>query len=340
MKIAHIMAGADAGGAELFYERLAAAQHEAGHQVLPVMRANPARARRLREHHLEPCELRFGGRLDLRTGPRLRRALRGFAPRVAVAWMNRAARLTPRGDWVLAGRLGGYYDLSYYRNCDHLIGNTRGLVDWICGQGWPAARVHHLPNFARDHASLAHCRPDWLPPGARLVLALGRLHRNKAFDVLIRALAWVPEAVLVIAGEGPERGALEALARQVGVASRLRMPGWSDDPGALLAGADLLVCPSRHEPLGNVVIEAFSGRLPVVAASAAGPVELISSGEDGILVPLEDAPALAAAIGAVLGDAALAARLAAAGRRRFERDFAAAPVLARWDAVLSGLEHA
>ncbi|WP_428375539.1 glycosyltransferase [Lichenicoccus sp.] len=340
MKIAHIMAGADAGGAELFYERLAAAQHAAGHQVLPVMRANPARARRLRAERLEPCELRFGGRLDLLTGPRLRRALRRFQPRVAVAWMNRAARLAPAGDWVLAGRLGGYYDLSYYRSCDHLIGNTLGIVDWIRAQGWPAARVHHLPNFADDHAMLARVRPDWLAPGSKLVLALGRLHRNKAFDVLIRALAGVPDAVLVIAGEGPERGALEALARQIGVASRLRMPGWSDDPRALLAGADLLVCPSRHEPLGNVVIEAFSARLPVVAASVAGPVELISSGEDGILVPPEDVPALAAAIGAVLGDAGLAARLAAAGRRKFERNFARAPVLARWDAVLSGLEHA
>ncbi len=340
MKIAHIMAGAEAGGAELFFERLAAAQHAAGHQVLPVIRANAARGRRLRAGRLEPCELRFGGRLDLLTRPRLRRALRRFGPRVAVAWMNRAARLAPRGDWVLAGRLGGYYDLSYYRHCDHLIGNTHGIVDWIRAQGWPAARVHHLPNFADDHATLAHLRPGWLPPGRRLVLALGRLHRNKAFDVLIRALAGVPDALLVIAGEGPERGALEALARQVGVASRLRMPGWSDDPRALLAGADLLVCPSRHEPLGNVVIEAFSARLPVVAASASGPVELISSGEDGILVPPEDAQALASAIGAVLGDPALAARLADAGRRKFEREFAVAPVLARWDAVLSGLEQA
>ena len=334
------MAGADAGGAELFYERLAAAQHAAGDAVLPVIRANPGRARRLRQARLEPCELRFGGRLDLLTKPRLRRALRRFQPSVAIAWMNRAARLAPQGDWVLAGRLGGYYDLSYYRNCDHLIGNTHGIVEWVRTQGWPAARVHHLPNFADDHAGLVHARPDWLPPGARLVLALGRLHRNKAFDVLIRALAGVPDAVLVIAGEGPERAALEALARQVGVASRVRMPGWSDDPRALLAAADLLVCPSRHEPLGNVVIEAFSARLPVVAASAAGPVELIDSGEDGILVPPEDVPALASAIGAVLGDAALAARLAAGGRRKFEARFARVPVLARWDAVLSGLEQA
>ncbi len=340
MRIAHIMAGARVGGAELFYERLVTAQHGAGSAILPVMRADAARARRLRAGGVGPLQLRFGGRLDLLTRPRLRRALQRFGPDVAVAWMNRAARLAPRGDWVLAGRLGGFYDLSYYRRCDHLIGNTRGIVDWIAHQGWPAARVHYLPNFATDHGDVARSRPSWLAPGTKLVLALGRLHRNKAFDVLIRAMAEIPDAVLLIAGEGPERASLEALARSVGVASRLRMPGWSDDTGSLFAAADLLVCPSRHEPLGNVVIEAFSARLPVVAASAAGPVELIDTGKDGILVPPEDAPALAAAIGAVLGDPALASRLAQAGRRKFERDFAEAPVLARWATVLSGLEQA
>ncbi len=121
--------------------------------------------------------------------------------------MNRAARLAPRGDWVLAGRLGGYYDLRYYRRCDHLVGNTRGLVRWIVAQGWPASRAHYLPNFAAD---LAGAVPERLgmPLDRPLVLALGRLHRNKAFDVLIRALPRLPGVHAVIAGEGPERPAL------------------------------------------------------------------------------------------------------------------------------------
>ena len=170
------------------------------------------------------------------------------------------------------------------------------------------------------------------------MLALGRLHRNKAFDVLIRAMRGVPDAHLLIAGEGPERAALEELARREGVAGRLRMPGWCDNSSELLASADLLVCPSRHEPLGNVIIEAFSARLPVVAAASQGPVELITSGADGILAPLEDAGALGAAIGAVLGDPALAARLGRAGRARFEAEFAEGPVLARWHEFLSRVE--
>src|SRR5439155_10941097 len=114
MSIAQIMAGSPAGGAELFFERLTIALATAGETVLPVIRRNAARAKLLSGAGLAAVQLGFGGPFDLPTRVRLRMALRRFAPRVVVAWMNRAASFTPRGDWVLAGRLGGYYDLAYY----------------------------------------------------------------------------------------------------------------------------------------------------------------------------------------------------------------------------------
>ena len=313
------------------------AQHRAGDAVLPLIRTDAARAARIAA--ASPAQFDFGGALDLRTRPRLAAALRRFAPRVAVAWMNRAARFAPPGDWVLAGRLGGYYDLSYYRRCDHLVGNTRALARWIVAQGWPAARAHYLPNFAPDLAAAAPERFG-VPPNRRLVLALGRLHRNKAFDVLIRALPRLPGVHAVIAGEGPERDALAALARGEGVADRVQLPGWREDTAALLAGCDVLACPSRHETLGNVVVEAFAAGRPVVAAASAGPRELIRPGEDGLLVPVEDAEALATSLGLVLQDPGFAARLARAGRDRFEQEFAEAPVLAQWRGFLGRVEKA
>ena len=339
MRIAHIMAGAPAGGAELFFERLTVAQQASGETVLPLIRRDPARAARLSAAGLPPIQLGFGGALDLLTRPRLRAALRRFAPRVAVAWMNRAARMAPRGPWVLAGRLGGYYDLRYYRRCDHLIGNTRGITDWIIAQGWPAARVHHLPNFSPD---LRGAAPAVLPtpPGAPVVLALGRLHRNKAFDILIRALPLLPGVHAVIAGDGPERPALQALASQEGVADRLHLLGWRTDQAALLAACTVLACPSRHEPLGNVVLEAFSAARPVVAADAAGPTELIANGTTGLLVPHDDPTRLAQAIDTILQDPALAARLAAAGRACYEAAHQPTPVLQRWHAALAQMEQA
>jgi glycosyltransferase involved in cell wall biosynthesis len=337
MRIAQVMAGSPAGGAELFFERLTIALAEAGETVLPVIRRNAARADLLSAAGVAAVQLGFGGPLDLTTRVRLRAALRRFAPRVVVAWMNRAASFTPRGDWVLAGRLGGYYDLAYYRRCDHLIGNTRGIADWIARQGWPAAKVHHLPNFSPDMEGAIPAALG-LPGGVRLVLGLGRLHRNKGFDVLVRALPALPGVHAVIAGEGPERASLLRLAGRVGVADRFHLLGWRGDTASLLGAADLLVCPSRHEPLGNVVIEAWSARRPVVAAAADGPRELIMSGRDGFLVPPEDPKALANAIANVLNDAERAVALAAAGRLRYEAEHAEAVVVACWRQFLATME--
>ncbi|MFT8656029.1 MAG: glycosyltransferase [Acetobacter papayae] len=338
-RVAHVMAGAAAGGAELFFERLCMAQAAQRLPVLPVIRRNAERAARLRNGGAEPLQLPFGGRLDLRTGPRLRRALQAFAPRVTVAWMNRAAQFTPKGDWVLAGRLGGYYDLAYYRRCTHLIGNTRGLKTWMIEQGWDEKRVHYLPNFATDLAHTPAIWPAGLPEGAPFLLALGRLHTNKAFDVLIRSLRHVPRIPLVIAGEGPERAALEELARREGVHERVLMPGWAVDPGGLIRACAALVCPSRHEPLGNVVIEGFSAARPVVAAASQGPTELIEHGKNGLLAPVEDATALATALNEVLENPTLAHNLAQAGRATYDSTFAPAPVLRAWQDFLSTVEN-
>jgi glycosyltransferase involved in cell wall biosynthesis len=274
----------------------------------------------------------------MRPVPRLRGLLAAFRPEVVVAWQSRASRFAGRirrggAPWTLVGRLGGYYDLKYYRHCDHLVGNTRDLQAWFIRQGWPAERAHFVPNFAHDFAGLA---PAALPAPAGMprLLALGRLHVNKGFDVLLRALALLPGVHLSLAGEGPERAALERLTRELGVADRTAFLGWRQDTGALLAACDVFVCPSRHEPLGNVVLEAWSAARPVVAAAAQGPVELIREGETGLLVPKEAPAPLAAAIAGLLADPARAARLAAAGRAEFERAHAEAPVLARWHAFL------
>ncbi|HEY8614214.1 MAG TPA: glycosyltransferase [Roseomonas sp.] len=337
MRIAQIMAGAPMGGAETFFERISVALHGAGDTVLPVIRRDPSRAARLRAGGLAPVELAFGGPIDFLTAPRLDKALREFRPDVAVAWMNRAARFAHPGSWVLVGRLGGYYDLSYYRRCDHLVANTRDLVRWIVSQGWDAARVHHLPNFAPDFSG---AKPAALPasPGAVKLLAMGRLHANKGFDTLLRALALVPRAHLSLAGEGPERAALEGLAHSLGVQDRVAFLGWREDAGALLAGCDMFILSSRQEPLGNVVLEAFSAGVPVIATATPGPQELIADGESGLIVPVDDPESLAHAIKDLIADPDRAASLAEEGRAAFEAQHAEGPVLARWRALLPALQ--
>jgi glycosyltransferase involved in cell wall biosynthesis len=340
MRIAQLMAGAAQGGAELFFERMSIALAQAGDTVLPVIRDEPARRGRLRAAGLDPALLRFGGRLDPFTRPRAQRILESFGTDVAIAWMSRAAFHAPRGRWSLLGRLGGYYDLKYFRRCDHLIGNTRDIVRWIATQGWPPERVHYLPNFVADFADAAPAARAVLgvPEDARLVLALGRLHAVKGFDVLIRAASLMPDVHVVIAGEGPERARLAALIAQLDLAGRVHLAGWRTDTGALLRMADVFVSASSHEPLGNMVLEAFSAGIPVVATAAEGPREVITDGIDGVLVPVGDAAALAQAILRVLSSPGQAASLGAAGRARYEMLYSEPVVVAAWQALLDRLK--
>src|SRR6185312_17433697 len=131
---------------------------------------------------------------------------------------------------------------------------------------------------------------------APLALALGRLHRNKGFDVLLEAIARIEGLYLWLAGDGPLEADLKRRAASLGIAGRVRFLDWRADVPALLAACDVLVSSARIEPLGNTIIEAWAAAKPVIAASASGPAELIADERTGLLVPLEDAAALAAAL--------------------------------------------
>jgi glycosyltransferase involved in cell wall biosynthesis len=161
-----------------------------------------------------------------------------------------------------------------------------------------------------------------------LALALGRLHPNKAFEILLDAVAQVPKLYLWLAGEGEERPALERRIASLGIGDRVRLLGWREDVAALLAAADMLVSSSRHEPLGNVVIEAWAAGVPVVATASAGPGALLKDDETGLLVPVEDAPALGAALARLAGDKSLRQALAARGEAAFRAEFSQARVVA------------
>lgn len=336
MRVLQVMAGARHGGAELFFERLLPALARAGVAQRAVIRTMPERAARLRAAQIETVELRFGGALDLYSRVALRREIAAYQPDIALSWMSRATQKMParglgQARPIHCARLGGYYPLKHYRHCDHLIGNTLDIVGYVTAQGWPAARAHYLPNFVEARIAPPLPRDTFsTPTGAPLLLAMGRLHASKGFDVLLTALAQVPGAHLWLAGEGPEEQALRTLAAQLQVSDRTRFLGWRDDGPALMAAADLLICPSRIEPLGNVVLEAWAHAVPVVAARARGPETLIENDVSGVLVACDDADGLARAIRRIVGDPAFSADLVAAGQRAHAQNFTEAAVVARY----------
>ena len=332
MSVLHLLGTAGEGGAETYFLDLIAALTDDGVAQAAAIRANASREAALERLSIPTGVFRFGGPLDILTKPKLKGFATRHEVRLALAWMNRAARHTPAGPWARIGRLGGYYNLKYYRGFDELVANTEDIAEWVVGQGWPAGKVRYIPNFALAPPDAAPADRAELqtPEDVPLLLAMGRLHEAKAHDVALQALAKTPDAYLWIAGAGPLEAKLRAMAQALGVAPRVRFLGWRTDPSALYRAADICVFPSRYEPLGNVVIQSWAHGLPVIAAASQGPAALIADGEDGLLVPIDDADALAEAIGRLIADPMLRIRLVQNGAERVEAQFSPAAVVAQW----------
>ena len=334
MRVLQVMAGAAHGGAEAFFCRLVPALSRSGVEQRAVIRTHPQRAAALSAAGVDTVQLPFGGILDITTRLRLKREIGRFQPAIVMSWMNRATVSCPRGRFIHIGRLGGYYNLKYYRHCDHLIANTQDIARYLVANGIAPEQVHYIPNFVAQAPAEAVPRHAFATPnGAPVVLAMGRLHPNKAFDILLDAWGEVPDAILWLAGEGPERARLERQAEQLGLSARVRFLGWRDDVSALLRTATVFVCPSRHEPLGNVVLEAWAHGVPVVAADSQGPGSLIRHRHNGLLVARDDAGALAAAIRELLSAPDLAATLGEHGRASYQAEFTEAKVVGRFIAL-------
>jgi glycosyltransferase involved in cell wall biosynthesis len=164
-----------------------------------------------------------------------------------------------------------------------------------------------------------------LPSSARVLLGVGRLVRQKGYDVALQAFASIrerhPEAVLVIVGEGTERPQLERQRQELRLGESLHLPGRAGDVTAWLQRADVLVHPARWEGFGLVLLEAMLASLPVVATRVSAIPEIVADGETGLLVAADDPAALAGALGRVLDEPALAVRLGEAGLARARSDF-------------------
>jgi len=141
-----------------------------------------------------------------------------------------------------------------------------------------------------------------IPDGAPLLLCVARLAPQKAVDTAIRALPSIPNATLLVLGEGPERGRLEQLARALGVSDRVLMPGRVGDVAALYRRCNVVVHPARWEGFGLAMLEGMLAGRPVVAADAGSAPELVADGMTGLLFSPDDSEALARDVATVLAD--------------------------------------
>jgi glycogen synthase len=238
-------------------------------------------------------------------------ARRWSAPLVVTVHMSPRHTLTGTGARERFLRtVGGGAEAVAVRRAAAVVTLTDRLAELVRGSV-PAARVHVIPSGTRVF--------DAVPAAPTGVLFVGRLHRQKGVDTLVRALPLLPPtASVLLVGDGPERAALRRLADELGVADRITVTGFVPHgmvPG-LLAGADVVVMPSRYEELGTALIEAMAAGRPVVATRVGGIPELVRDGVDGLLVPPDDPQALAKAVTRVLANPVLAAELGANGRGR------------------------
>lgn len=233
-----------------------------------------------------------------------------------------------------------------YRHADAIVAVSEGVRQEVLqGFGVPPQRVTTIYNPVLSDAQLAAAREpgagEGAAPRARRLVAVGRLTRQKGFDILVEALARVPKTPawhLDIWGEGPERPALEASIRLHRLQDFVSLRGYTADPLAAMRAADLYLLSSRHEGLPTVLIEALACGPQIIAADCPhGPREILLEGELGRLVPPEDAGALAAAIADFLLGKHRVSPERLLGRAR---DFGADTAASRWLQLLVDLPGA
>ena len=361
MRITLAISSFDIGGAQRVMALMANHWAAQGHDVTLVSLC-PQSQDRFELHHLVkrvPLNLmsvsaHFGQALSQNAVRvmRLRDELRRLQPDVVISFMDTTNVLT-----ILASRgLGFPVIIServdprrhaigvawntlrslLYRRADALVVQSPDLRSWakeVAGD----ARVDIIPNpikpmfngSAKDARRLG---------GGRTVVAMGRLVRQKGFDLLIEAFARCavqhPEWSLVILGEGEERSNLESLIAAKYLQDRVRLAGQVPYPGQILGQADLFVLSSRFEGFPNALMEAMACKLAVISTDCpSGPRDIVRDGVDGLLIPPDDINALANSMDRLMADSAERQRLGACAMEVIER-FSIEKVMSMWDELV------
>lgn len=323
MKIAHFHFGKD-GGAERFFVQLVNALAERGVEQRVIIR--PDRVWRADLHpsiKVKESHFRTASPDRVLLPLYARTLVKRWQPDGVLGWMPKGAKLVPNEPGPLKlVRLGDYpTTLRKFRNIDVVVCNTPGIARHVREMGWERG-VEVISNFTDDKKvePVARGLLD-TPLGAYVVSSMGRFVPRKGFDVLIRMLARRDDIYLWLIGTGEQEANLKALATKLGVLDRIRFAGWQPDPRPYIAASDCFAMASSHEPLGNVVLEAWAQEVPVVSTRSEGPTWFMRDGENGLMVDIGDHDGFADRIAELRSSADLAKRIVEGGSRTLMQMF-------------------
>ena len=253
----------------------------------------------MREHlpvHLAFMPVRCWTDYDPFASRRLRTAVQRQSPDMVIAHGTRAMRYIARLSGVR--KIGVLHNTRFKPDMaamDWFIAVSPRVAEAAAAR-LPNKSIQIVPNMVRVRDAVT--RPPFRSPP--ILGSLGRLHRNKGYDVLLQALA-TPEVrsqpwIFGLGGDGPERASLEQQAHALGLADRIRFTGWVSDRRTCFDGFDVFVLPSREEPFGIVLIEAMAEALPVIVTDTDGPSFIVRDKDTGFVVPPENTDTLARAI--------------------------------------------
>jgi glycosyltransferase involved in cell wall biosynthesis len=312
MKVLHVHRIGGIGGSERHLLTLLPALAERGVDVTFLGLDDPARAPEPFYEQLQvPFERLPAPRdLDPRLASRVRRATKQadvvhthlvHADVYGALGARRLVSTKHNDDPFRAGAFR-FVERALARRATRIVTITHSLARFQVERvGLPADKLEVIHYGLDEVPSAWGTNPtDPVPPDARVLLCICRLEPQKGVETAITALPQIPDAHLVVLGEGPQREQLDSLARTLDVP--VYLPGRVPDVAAWLRRADVLIHPVRWEGFGLALLEAMLASLPVVATRVSSIPEIVVDGETGILVPPDDAFALADAVSSMLDD--------------------------------------
>ena len=287
LKILNILGGTKQGGAEKFFERLSfALEKKKNINLQLIIRKNEERFTFLNKKIKTIHQIKNFYFFNPFCHKKIVDIIHNFQPNIVLSWMNRASKILPKSKgWINIGRMGGYYKIKNYVNCDFIITNTSDLKSFVIESGWDSKKVEFIPNFVTTNNRTIKKKKQI---SSKIILCLARFHRNKGIDILLKAMTYLNGYNLMIVGEGNEKKYYDLLVKKHGLEEKVFFYEWTNNISEYLNFADILVCPSRHEPFGNVVIDGWAHKIPVVVSDTGGPGALIKSKINGLKFKNED----------------------------------------------------